>query len=60
MEGLVGSDVGPGGFATNSLYFFKYDCPERVSATSGAFISAIRTIISSSELVSEGTLVSVS
>ena len=57
MEGLVGFAVCLGEFATIPSYFFNYDCPERVSATIGAFCFAARMIISSSESGSEGTSV---
>jgi len=57
---MVGSSVGLDGFATTSSYCFKYDWPEWVRAMSGAFGSAARTIVSSSESVSEGTSVSTS
>jgi len=60
VDGLVGSEVGLGGFVTNSSYFFKYDWPERVSATSGILSSMARTIVSSSKSVSKGLSVSTS
>ena len=60
VDCLVGSVLDLGGFATISSYFFRHDWLEQVSATSGAFSSTARTIVSSSESVSEKTSVSAS
>ena len=59
MEGLTGSAVGCGGAIAVSSYCFKYACPERVPAI-GWLGSAAKTIVSSSESVSEGISVSAS